>query len=169
MSIFNVFVVGGTGAQGIQVVRGLVADGKYAVKVLTRDPDSRRAKELLELSPNVELFPGTLTSEADLREGLKGCDGAFVNIDGFTVGEKTEMFWTMRIYELAVEIGINTLCLAILTMVFERAIMIPSTERVITLRRQGKNGGVASTSALHQQRQTILPHESRHIHYWSIY
>ncbi|KAK5956047.1 hypothetical protein OHC33_002620 [Knufia fluminis] len=107
MSIPKVFVIGGTGAQGIPVIRGLVTDGKYAAKVLTRDPDSRRAKELLLLSPNVELFCGTLTSEADLRNGMEGCDGAFINIDGFTVGEKAEMFWTMRVYELAVELGVS--------------------------------------------------------------
>ncbi|KAH7303819.1 hypothetical protein B0I35DRAFT_324959, partial [Stachybotrys elegans] len=107
MSVSKVFVVGGTGAQGIPVVRGLVSDGKYAVKVLTRDATSNRAIQLLALSSRVELFQGTLSSEEDLRKGLEGCDGIFLNIDGFTVGEKVEMFWTMRIYELAVELKVK--------------------------------------------------------------
>ncbi|KAK0387944.1 hypothetical protein NLU13_4188 [Sarocladium strictum] len=107
MPATKVFVVGGTGAQGTPVVRGLVSDGKYAVKVLTRDVQSTRAQQLQSLSPKVELFQGNAISEADLRKGLEGCDGLFLNIDGFTVGEKAETFWTMRIYELAVEYKIK--------------------------------------------------------------
>lgn len=102
----KIFVVGGTGAQGIPVVRGLVKDRKYVCRVLTRDPTSPRAKELLALG-NVELVEGSFASEATLREGYRGCDGAFVNIDGFNTGEKTEMFWAIRSYELAIEEGIK--------------------------------------------------------------
>lgn len=107
MTVSKVFVIGGTGAQGIPVVRGLVADGRYAVKVLTRDVKSNRANQLLAMSPKVEVIQGTFTSEADLRSGMEGCDGIFLNIDGFTVGEKAEMFWTMRAYELAVRYKIK--------------------------------------------------------------
>ncbi|KAB5527919.1 hypothetical protein GE09DRAFT_1253435 [Coniochaeta sp. 2T2.1] len=103
----KVFVIGGTGAQGIPVVKGLVQDGKYAVRLLTRDPGSRRAKELAALSPNVELFAGSFMSEADLRTGFSGCWGAFVNIDGFATGEAMETFWTIRCYELAMESSIK--------------------------------------------------------------
>ncbi len=46
----GIFVIGGTGAQGLPVIRGLVADKKYSVKVLTRDTTSWRAKSLLALS-----------------------------------------------------------------------------------------------------------------------
>lgn len=42
---------------------------------MTRDPNSRRAKELAGL-PGVELFKGTFASEDDLTGGFKGCDGA---------------------------------------------------------------------------------------------
>lgn len=101
----KVFVIGGTGAQGIPVIRGLVQDGAYSVRALTRDPKSRRAAHLLSLG-NVELVEGTFANEAHLRKGLDGCEFAFVNIDGFNAGEKTEMFWAMRAYELAVEVGI---------------------------------------------------------------
>jgi len=38
-----------------------------------------------------------------LREGFRGCDGAFINIDGFNTGEKTEMYWAIRSYEIAIE------------------------------------------------------------------
>ncbi|KAK7894876.1 hypothetical protein LTR67_005615 [Exophiala xenobiotica] len=102
----HIFVVGGTGAQGIPVIRGLVKDKKYQCRVLTRDANSARAKDLLALG-NVELLEGTFASEADLRKGFRGCDGAFVNIDGFNCGEKTEIYWAIRCYELALEEGIK--------------------------------------------------------------
>jgi uncharacterized protein YbjT (DUF2867 family) len=101
-SVTKIFVVGGTGAQGLPVVRGLVSDGKYLCRILTRNSKSPRAQELLALG-NVELVEGSFTSEEDIRNGYRGCDGAYVNIDGFNTGEKTETYWAMRAYELAVE------------------------------------------------------------------
>ena len=81
----NIFVIGGTGAQGIPIVSALVADKKYAVRVLSRDSTSPRAKALLELD-NVSFLEGSFADEAILREGFRGCDGAFINIDGFNAG-----------------------------------------------------------------------------------
>lgn len=104
----KIFVIGGTGAQGIPVVRGLVKDGSFSVRILTRDPTSKRAQELKSLSPDrVEFLQGTFASEQDLRTGFQGCYGAFVNLDGFNSGEKTETFWAIRAYELALEAGIK--------------------------------------------------------------
>src|SRR5437588_7725750 len=96
----KIFVVGGTGAQGIPIVSALVADKKYSVRALSRDPTSRRAKELLALG-NVSFLEGTFADEAALREGFRGCDGALINIDGFNTGEKTEIYWAMRTYKIA--------------------------------------------------------------------
>jgi hypothetical protein len=104
----KVFIVGGTGAQGRPVIRGLVENGAYSVRVLTRDPQSKHAKSLKELNPSlVELVEGSFASEKDLRAGYRGCDFAFVNIDGFNCGEKTEVYWAMRSYELALQEGIK--------------------------------------------------------------
>jgi hypothetical protein len=104
--VSKIFIIGGTGVQGFPIVKALVSDKKYQVRVLTRDATSDRAKELLALG-NVELLQGTLTNEETLRKGFRGYDGAFVNIDGFIVGEKTEMFWAIRAYEIAIEEGIK--------------------------------------------------------------
>jgi len=98
----KIFIVGGTGAQGIPIIQALVKDKKYSCRVLTRDTTSSRAQSLLALG-NVELVEGTFADEAALRNGFKGCDGAFINIDGFNTGEKTEMYWAIRSYELALE------------------------------------------------------------------
>jgi hypothetical protein len=105
-AVSTIFVVGGTGAQGIPIVRDLVADGKYCVRVLTRDTNSSRAKGLVALG-NVTLVEGSFADDDVLREGFRGCDGAFVNIDGFNAGEKTETYWTIRSYEIALEEGIE--------------------------------------------------------------
>ena len=53
----------------------LTKDKKYAVRVLTRNLDSKRAKALASL-PGVELMQGTFANEATLRKGYAGCDGA---------------------------------------------------------------------------------------------
>ncbi|MBV9238988.1 MAG: NmrA family NAD(P)-binding protein [Xanthobacteraceae bacterium] len=102
----RIFVIGGTGAQGLPVIGALVADNAYSVRALSRDASSRRAKALLDLG-NVEIVEGTFADEATLREGLRGCDGAYVNIDGFNTGEKTEMYWAIRSYEIAIEESIK--------------------------------------------------------------
>src|SRR6266508_6724048 len=102
----KIFVVGGTGAQGLPVVGALVADKKYSVRALSRDATSRRANALLALG-NVEVVEGTFADEATLREGFRGCYGAYINLDGFNTGEKTEMYWAIRSYEIAIEEGIK--------------------------------------------------------------
>ena len=116
----HIFVIGGTGAQGIPVIKGLVKDKKYHCRVLTRDPNSQRAKDLLALG-NVELVTGTFVSETDLRNGFRGCDGAFVNIDGFNCGEKTEIYWAIRSYELALEEGIKFFVYGNLDYVYKKS------------------------------------------------
>jgi nucleoside-diphosphate-sugar epimerase len=98
----TIFVIGGTGAQGMPIVRALVADKKYSVRVLTRDSTSPRVQALLALG-NVSILEGSFADEDVLREGFRGCDGAFINIDGFNTGEKTETYWAIRNYEIAIE------------------------------------------------------------------
>ncbi|USI71573.1 NmrA family NAD(P)-binding protein [Sphingomonas morindae] len=105
-NVSRIFVIGATGAQGLPVVRGLVEDGRYSVLALTRDAGSARAQSLASLK-SVAFLEGTFADEATLREGLRSCDGAFVNIDGFNAGEKTEMYWAIRTYEIALEEGVK--------------------------------------------------------------
>ncbi|KAG9508322.1 hypothetical protein J7337_001886 [Fusarium musae] len=102
----RIFVIGATGAQGLPVCRGLTKDGAYSLRVLTRDANSKRAQELAKLG-DVEFIEGSFANEDNLRKGYEGCWGAFVNIDGFNTGEKTETYWTIRSYELAIESGIK--------------------------------------------------------------
>src|SRR6202047_3961097 len=101
----KIFVIGGTGAQGIPIIRALVSDKKYSVRFLSREPASQRATDLLALE-NVSVLQGSFADEAILREGFRGCDSAFVNIDGFNTGEKAETYWAIRCYEIAIEEGV---------------------------------------------------------------
>ncbi|KAF7585193.1 hypothetical protein BBP40_011800 [Aspergillus hancockii] len=118
--VSRIFVIGGIGAQGLPVVRGLVANNGYHCKILTRDIHSPRAKEL-RLLPNTSFIEGTFADEDTLRAGFEGCDGAFVNIDGFNAGEKNETYWAIRCYELAIESGINFFVYGNLDFVYKKS------------------------------------------------
>ncbi|EJF61901.1 NAD(P)-binding protein [Dichomitus squalens LYAD-421 SS1] len=104
-----ILVIGGTGAQGIPVVQALLApasDGApspYAVRVLTRNPDSSRAQQLT--AQGVEIFKGSTDDFDSVYAALDGVYGAFVNTDSFTIGEAKEIYTGMRIFELAKQIG----------------------------------------------------------------
>ncbi|KAI1325195.1 hypothetical protein F5Y16DRAFT_378584 [Xylariaceae sp. FL0255] len=90
------------------IVKSLVQSGQYAVRALTRDPSNERFKTLQSYGLGlVESVTGTFASEDTLRATFRGAWGAFVNIDGFNSGEKTETFWTMRAWELAIEEGVQ--------------------------------------------------------------
>ncbi|KZS96894.1 NAD(P)-binding protein [Sistotremastrum niveocremeum HHB9708] len=105
-----ILVIGAAGAQGSAVVKALVAsnpDGSpspFSVRALTRNPESPQAKELAALN-GVELFVGSYTDFPGVLKALEGCYGAFVNTDGFTEGEQSEIYSGIRIFELAKQIG----------------------------------------------------------------
>ncbi|KZS88424.1 NAD(P)-binding protein [Sistotremastrum niveocremeum HHB9708] len=105
-----ILVIGATGAQGRAVIDALLspaADGTtspYAVRALTRNLESASAKEL-EAIPGVETFKGSFTDFDAVFKALEGCYGAYVNTDGFTEGEQTEIYAGLRIFELAKQRG----------------------------------------------------------------
>ncbi|KAM3066265.1 hypothetical protein ACMFMG_003224 [Clarireedia jacksonii] len=106
MSRKEILVIGGTGAQGIPVVKAISSSTSFSARVLTRNPASARAKELAAL-PNVTLIQGSQDSQADLHASFHGVYGAWVNTDGFTLGEKNEMFYGLRAYEIARSEGVQ--------------------------------------------------------------
>jgi uncharacterized protein YbjT (DUF2867 family) len=70
-------VVGATGAQGGGLVRAVLADTSsvFAVRALTRDPESEKAKELAKLG--VEVVKADLDAGGTLKAAFDGCYGAF--------------------------------------------------------------------------------------------
>ncbi|KZT67944.1 NAD(P)-binding protein [Daedalea quercina L-15889] len=106
-----ILVIGATGGQGMAVIDKLLApssDGSpspYAVRALTRDPQGYRAKELA--AKGVDICPGSFFDFVAVSAALKGAYGAWVNTDGFTVGEGKEMWAGIRIFELAKQAGVR--------------------------------------------------------------
>ncbi|KAF3394185.1 NmrA-like family domain-containing protein 1 [Penicillium rolfsii] len=101
-----ILVIGGTGAQGSSVVKALSESGRYSVRLLTRNPASDQARKLAAL-PNVTLLQGSQDNQADLHTAFAGVYGAWVNLDGFTIGEKSELFYGVRAYEIARHHGVK--------------------------------------------------------------
>ena len=102
-----ILVIGGTGAQGLAVVKALLeppsdgASSLYAARILTRNPEHPKVKAEFN-HPNIELMQGSFTDLARVEHALEGVWGAYINTDGFTVGEKGETYYGLRIFELAV-------------------------------------------------------------------
>lgn len=71
----SILVLGGTGAQGGSVVKSLLKDGNWNVRVLSRNPDSDKAKELK--SKGVEVYKGDMSNVDDLRAAAQGVDAIF--------------------------------------------------------------------------------------------
>ncbi|KAE8447779.1 hypothetical protein EG329_010173 [Mollisiaceae sp. DMI_Dod_QoI] len=103
----TVLAIGGTGAQGVPVIKELTRDSKYDVHVLTRSTQSASARKLASL-PGVTIISGDGYNEADLHSAFSGgIDVAVVNTNGFAIGEKAEVYWGTRIFEIAAEHGVK--------------------------------------------------------------
>ncbi|GGT02150.1 nucleotide-diphosphate-sugar epimerase [Streptomyces toxytricini] len=74
----TITVFGATGQQGGSLARAVLADGDgvFAVRAVTRNPDSDRARELERLG--AEVVRADLDDEASLRSALEGAYGAFM-------------------------------------------------------------------------------------------
>ncbi|KIY68712.1 NAD-P-binding protein [Cylindrobasidium torrendii FP15055 ss-10] len=102
----TILVIGGTGAQGSAVIDKLLeTPGAYKVRALTRDVSSAGAK-VLE-SNGVELYQGSFVDLKSIETALKGVYGVFVNTDGMSYSEATEIYAGIRIFELAQWAGVK--------------------------------------------------------------
>jgi uncharacterized protein YbjT (DUF2867 family) len=70
-----ILVTGATGAQGGSVARFLLQRGQFAVRALTRNPDSAAAQALREAG--AEVVRGDLGDRASVDAALEGCYGVF--------------------------------------------------------------------------------------------
>lgn len=103
----TVLFIGGTGAQGSAVVRALATDPKYKLNILTRNTSSPEAQALSLLSNAVSLIQGDCFDETTLYKEFAAADSCFVNIQGFATGEKAEVYWGIRMYEIALWAGVK--------------------------------------------------------------
>lgn len=84
----------------------LSESGRYKIRAFTRSGSSEHAQLFTSL-PNVELFLGSAQSEPDLRNALVDVNLAFVNTNSFATGIKGEIYWGIRIFELAIQAGVK--------------------------------------------------------------
>jgi uncharacterized protein YbjT (DUF2867 family) len=70
-----ILVTGATGAQGGSVARFLLERGRFAVRALTRNPDSAAAQALT--AAGAEVVRGDLDDPASLKAAMAGCYGVF--------------------------------------------------------------------------------------------
>ncbi len=99
----RIFVTGGTGNQGGSVAKALVKGG-FAVKVLTRNPDSQNALDLAKIG--VRLVQGDLNDVRSYKEHIKGVYGIF-SVQTFTKGIENEIEQGKALATLAKESDIN--------------------------------------------------------------
>jgi len=104
----TLLVLGGAGAQNGTVIKVLSGTGNWSIKLLSRSTTSSHAAELGEL-PDVQLIEGNCYDEEDLVSAFKGTELCYINTNGFAVGEKNEIYWGIRIYEIARWAGVKHL------------------------------------------------------------
>jgi len=75
MSKKIIAVVGSTGAQGGSLVRVVLARRDFAVRAITRKPDSEKARELAQLG--AEVVAADIDDAASVRKAFEGAHGAF--------------------------------------------------------------------------------------------
>lgn len=102
-----VLVTGATGKQGGAVVNSLLKTGRFAVRALTRDPDSAKAKALRDLG--VEVVKGDLNDKASLVEAMAKARSVFCVTDARGAGYDVEKEFQMGKagIDAAVEAGIQ--------------------------------------------------------------
>jgi uncharacterized protein YbjT (DUF2867 family) len=71
----TILVTGATGAQGGSVAHYLIESGEFAVRCLTRNPDSAKAQALR--AAGAEIVKGDLDDPAALKDAMAGCYGVF--------------------------------------------------------------------------------------------
>lgn len=101
-------IVGATGAQGGSLAHAILSDknSEFAVRALTRDPDSPKAKELAEMG--AEMIKGDIDDDDALKRLLDGAYGAyFVTFFWAHFSPEKEMAEAKRMAEAAKQAGVK--------------------------------------------------------------
>lgn len=87
----TIVIVGGTGAMGRAVTNALLEDRDqdWAVRILSRDPDSARAKAMKAGNSRLEFVRGDLDDPQSIVKAMEGAYGAFSNTNFWSAGEKS--------------------------------------------------------------------------------
>lgn len=101
-----ILILGGAGVQNAAVARELVTNKSFSVKLLSRNIKSEECVSLSTI-PRISLVQGDCYDEDTLISAFEGVDAVFVNTNGFAIGEKAELFWGIRMYEIAYWAGVK--------------------------------------------------------------
>jgi uncharacterized protein YbjT (DUF2867 family) len=71
----TILVTGATGAQGGSIVKALLAEKKYSVRAMTRNPNSEKALQLKTLG--VEVIQADMDDPKSLEKAMEGCYGVY--------------------------------------------------------------------------------------------
>ena len=83
----SVLVMGATGSQGGAVVRNLLTKG-HRIRILTRNPDSPKAKQLAE--QGVEVLKGDFNDSDSMVKAATGMDTVFAMSTPYEAGVEAE-------------------------------------------------------------------------------
>ncbi|PNP56301.1 hypothetical protein THARTR1_03826 [Trichoderma harzianum] len=101
-----ILILGGAGAQNSAVARELVKNESFSVKILSRNAKSEESVSLAAI-PRITVVEADTYDEDNLTAAFEGVHAVFVNTNGFAIGEKAEIFWGVRIYEIAYWAGVK--------------------------------------------------------------
>jgi uncharacterized protein YbjT (DUF2867 family) len=94
----TILVTGATGKQGGAVFRHLQKSNKFAIRVLTRDPDKPAARR--QVGRGVDVVRGDLEDTASLRRALEDVDGVF-SVQDWAAGTESEIRQGINLVEAA--------------------------------------------------------------------
>ncbi|XP_034363166.1 nmrA-like family domain-containing protein 1 [Arvicanthis niloticus] len=101
-----VVVFGATGAQGGSVARTLLEDGTFRVRVVTRDPEQRAAKELKQ--QGAEVVRGDQDNAASMEQALTGAHATFIVTNYWeTCSQDREVQQGKLLADLAKRLGLH--------------------------------------------------------------
>ena len=120
----KILVLGGAGIQNTYVVHELSKAG-HNVRILSRNPEGDGPTALAAL-PGVEVVKGDTYDENTLVSNLSNVEAVYVNTNGFAIGEKSEIYWGIRIYEIAYWAGVKHLIYSSLPYVSKKSAFDPS-------------------------------------------
>ena len=102
-----VAVAGGTSKQGRSVVRTLLADGRFRVRALTRDPSSPQARELARLGADIAAAPLELGHDDEWLAAFRGARSAFLVTPPTHPENSREFELGCRLADAAVQAGVE--------------------------------------------------------------
>jgi uncharacterized protein YbjT (DUF2867 family) len=100
----TIVVLGATGQQGGSVARALVADGRWRVRTLSRNPNSDAARRLV--NRGIDVVAGNMDDPGSLRSAFTGAYGVY-SVQGSEEGDEAEARRGIAVADAALAAGVG--------------------------------------------------------------